>query len=367
MNMTMQKYNKENPYLTRLLENYCLNNKGSSKDTRHFNICLKGSGIEYLPGDALYVYPENEDGLVMKLLALLELKKSKETEFNRFKTEINITRASNKLFKLIETKTNSKFDAKQLAERFNGYSVAALLKVIKAEVNDLIITSDELAENSSMLQARAYSIASSLRAHPGEVHLCIARVEEEINGQKILGVCSNYLSNRVDLNKENLRIYVHHNDKFRLPTNPETPIIMVGPGTGIAPFRAFIEERNYLRNQGAKVGQDWLFFGDQRKDFDYIYSNELLSYETKYGLKISTAFSRDQEQKVYVQNKMLENSAEIFNWLENGAYFYVCGDARRMAKDVDQALKDIISQHGKDPESYIKALKDSQRYCRDVY
>ncbi|MDA1020913.1 MAG: protein CysJ [Cyanobacteria bacterium] len=365
--MAHDKYTKENPYLTKLLENYRLNNEGSSKDTRHFSICLNNSGIEYLPGDALYVCPENEDGLIMKLFGLLELSKDKESEFNRFKTSVNITRASNKLYKLIETKSNGKYEAKALAERFNGYSIPNLLKELKAEEPSLLITSDELVDNSSMLLGRAYSIASSLSAHPGEVHLCIARVEEEINGQKILGVCSNYLSKRVDLNTETVRVYVHHNDKFRLPENPETPIIMVGPGTGIAPFRAFIEERNFLRDQGKTVGQDWLFFGDQRQEFDYLYADELKSYQDKYNLKVSTAFSRDQEHKIYVQNKMQENSAEIFKLLEQGAYFYVCGDARRMAKDVDQALKDIVKEHGKDPEVYIKELKDSKRYCRDVY
>lgn len=366
MTVATEKYNKEYPFETKLLENFRLNNEGSSKDTRHFNISLKGSGIKYEPGDALYVYPENEDGLVMKLLGLLELD-SKEAEFNRFKKDINITRASNKLFKLIEEKSNGKFEAKALAERFNGYSVPNLIKELKAEDENLTITANELAENSSKLQARAYSIASSLRAHPDEVHLCIARVEEEINGQLVLGVCSNYLANHVDLNKDPIRVYLHSNDKFRLPEDPSTPIIMVGPGTGIAPFRSFIEERNCQRDSGKQVGQDWLFFGDQRKDFDYIYGEELNNYIDKYGLKVTTAFSRDQEQKVYVQHRMLEHGNEIFKLLEAGAYFYVCGDARRMAKDVDQALRDIAEQHGKDPDQYIKDLKDTMRYCRDVY
>jgi sulfite reductase alpha subunit-like flavoprotein len=142
---------------------------------------------------------------------------------------------------------------------------------------------------------------------------------------------------------------------------------MVGPGTGIAPFRAFIEERNWQRQQGMQVGTDWLFFGDQKANFDFIYGDELESYKNKYGLQISTAFSRDQAEKVYVQNRMLENSKAIFAALENGAHFYVCGDARRMAKDVDLALREIAKEHGKDPDSYMQALKDSKRYSRDVY
>lgn len=360
-------YTKENPFITTLLENRGLNKPGSSKDTRHFNISLKGSGIQYKPGDSLYVFPENEDSLVEELIALLDQSKSIDEEILRFKTQVNITRPSNKLFKLLEEKSSGKLDSKTLPERFTGYSTPALLKVLMQEVPGLKLSSDELADNSSMLQARAYSIASSLSAHPDEVHLCIARVEEEINGQKILGVCSNYLSTRVPLNTKTLRIYLHVNDRFRLPEDSSTDIIMVGPGTGIAPFRAFIEERNCQRDQGMKVGKDWLFFGDQRASFDYIYGDELESYRNKYGLKVTTAFSRDQAEKVYVQNKMLECGDEIFAALEQGAHFYVCGDARRMAKDVDLALQEIVKQHGKDPVTYLQNLKDTKRYSRDVY
>ncbi len=367
MSTATQTYTKDNPFVTELLENYKLNNEGSSKDTRHFSISLKGSDIEYKPGDSLYVYPENETGLVNELLALLKLDNDKEEEFRRFTQDVNITRASNKLYKLIETKLNAAIDVATMNERFNGYSVTALIKELKNEHSGLILGTNEVAENSSKLQARAYSIASSLRAHPQEVQLCIARVDTEINGQRILGVCSNYLSNRVPLNAKTLKIYLHINDKFRLPENPETNIIMVGPGTGIAPFRAFIEERNWQRDQGMKVGKDWLFFGDQRQAYDYIYGDELEAYKNKYGTEITTAFSRDQEQKFYVQDRMKEHANEIFKWLEDGAYFYVCGDARRMAKDVDTTLQQIIAMHGQNAETYIKDLKDSQRYCRDVY
>ncbi len=360
-------FSKENPLLTQLLENRTLNKEGSQKDTRHFNICLKDTGMVYQPGDSLYVFAENDSQVVNELLQELELDHSQEQEQERFQKEVNITRASNKIFKLVEEKLEAKLEAKAMAERFNGYSVAALIKVLKSEYPELKISSDELVNNSSKLNPRAYSIASSQSAHPDEVHLCIARVDEEINGQKILGVCSNYLSNRVRLKEKNLRVYVHSNDKFRLPEDSSKDIIMVGPGTGIAPFRAYIEERNHQRDQGQSVGKDWLFFGDQRSAYDYIYGEELDAYKEKYGLEIDLAFSRDQEHKVYVQNRMEENSDKIFEWLENGAYFYVCGDARRMAKDVDAMLHKIVEDHGKDAEAYIKDLKDSKRYCRDVY
>jgi sulfite reductase (NADPH) flavoprotein alpha-component len=360
-------YTKENPFFTILVENYRLNKEGSSKDTRHFVISLEKSNIDYQPGDALYVFPENDPNLANELLDYIVLDQEKNTELNRFQKNINITRPSNKLFKLIEEKTNKQLDSKQLAERFTGYSTLNLLKTLKSENPDLKLSSNEIAENSSMVQARAYSIASSLKKHPNEVHLCIARVDEEINGQRVLGLCSNFLSNRVNINSDKIGVYVHSNTKFRLPEDSSKDIIMVGPGTGIAPFRAFIEERNWQRDQGLALGCDWLFFGDQKADFDFIYGNELKNYQEKYSLKVTTAFSRDQAEKIYVQHRMKEHSEEIFKALENGAYFYVCGDARRMAKDVDQALREIISEHGKSPDDYIQNLKDSQRYSRDVY
>lgn len=356
-------YTKDSPFVTKLLVNQKLNKQGSAKDTRHFEISLKGSGINYLPGDSLYVQPENDPNMVDSLLAKLILDLDQDAERKRFIQEINITRPSNKFFKLIEQKTNSKYLANELAERFLGYSTLAVIGAI----SEIKFSSNEIVDNSSKLQARAYSIASSIRKHPEEVHLCIARVDQELNGQKVLGVCSNYLSERLPLNSLKLKIYLHSNDKFRLPADKSKNIIMVGPGTGIAPFRAFIEERNVDRDSGHKLGQDWLFFGDQKQEFDYLYGDELENYQKQYGLKISTAFSRDQAEKIYVQNRMLENSKEIFDWLENGAHFYVCGDARKMAKDVDQALHQIVEAQGKDPKAYIANLKDSNRYSRDVY
>jgi sulfite reductase (NADPH) flavoprotein alpha-component len=368
MSTTAQTYTKENPFLTDLLVNEKLNKEGSQKDTRHFEISLKGSDIEYIPGDSLYVFPENEEALVNQFLDSVELVKSREEEFERFTKEVNITRASTKLFKLIQSKSEkaADIDAKDLAAPYEGYNIPNIIKDAK-EKYGISFTTDEIAENSSKLMARAYSIASSLKAHPDEVHLCIARVDEEINGQKVLGVCSNFLSERVELNGKNIRVYLHVNERFRLPEKAETDIIMVGPGTGIAPFRAFIEERNYQRDNGENVGKDWLFFGDQRAAFDYLYGEEFTDYETKYGLKVTTAFSRDQEEKVYVQHRMLEHADEIFKMLEAGAHFYVCGDARRMAKDVDSALREIAQNNGKDADEYMKALKDQGRYQRDIY
>ena len=357
-------YNKENPFTTKVIGNIKLSKTGSQKDTRHISIDLKGSDIKYIVGDSLYVCPTNASELVEELLSLLTLKNSRDQEFKRFSQEVNITRPSNKLYKIIETKG---LDISTFNERFNGYSIPALLKVLMQENPNLKLDSDEVAENSSKLQARAYSIASSLNAHPEQVDLCISRVEEEINGQKILGVCSNYICNRVNVGDLSVRIYLHNNDKFRLPKDPSANIIMVGPGTGIAPFRAFIEERNHQRQQGLKVGSDWLFFGDQKRASDFLYEDELTDYEKQGVLRLSLAFSRDQEHKIYVQNRIKENSKEVYQELINGAYFFVCGDARRMAKDVDTALREVITENGGDAEAMMKELKDSGRYCRDVY
>ncbi len=357
-------YTKESPFATKVLANIKLSKQGSAKDTRHISIDLKGSDIKYIVGDSLYICPTNEAALVNDLLDLLNLKNSRDEEFKRFSAEINITRPSNKLYKVIEAKG---LDISSFAERFNGYSIAALLKLLMQENPSLKLDTTEVADNSSKLQARAYSIASSLNAHPEQVDLCISRVDEEINGQKILGVCSNYICNRVQAGDGGVRIYLHNNDKFRLPKDSKANIIMVGPGTGIAPFRAFIEERNYQRKQGLSVGTDWLFFGDQKRASDFLYEDELTGYEKQGVLRLSLAFSRDQEHKIYVQNRLKENSKEIYAQLNSGAYFFVCGDARRMAKDVDTALREIITENGGDAEATIKELKDSGRYCRDVY
>jgi len=359
-----QTYTKENPFTTKVIDNVKLSKQGSQKDTRHISIDLSASDIHYTVGDSLCIYPVNASEQVEQLLSLITLKRSRDEEFKRFSEEINITRPSNKLYKAIEAKG---IDISSFNERFNGYSIPAILAALSAEHPSLKLDSDEVAENSSKLQARAYSIASSENAHPKQVDLCISRVEEEINGQKILGVCSNYICQRAAVGDASVRIYLHHNDKFRLPKDTKANIIMVGPGTGIAPFRAFIEERNYQRQQGLEVGTDWLFFGDQRRAYDYLYEDELSNYEKQGVLKLSLAFSRDQEQKIYVQNRLKENSKAVYELLTAGGYFYVCGDARRMAKDVDTALREIITENGGDAEAMMKELKDSGRYCRDVY
>jgi len=217
------------------------------------------------------------------------------------------------------------------------------------------------------LAPRLYSISSSPKAHPDEVHLTVSAVRYEIHGRLRKGVASTFLADRVgDANY--VKVYVQPSHGFKPPVNGDTPMIMVGPGTGIAPFRAFLEERLAT---GAK-GKNWLFFGDQTRASDFLYEEQLTGWQKdRFLTRLDLAFSRDQQEKIYVQNRMLENGAELWSWLEGGAHFYVCGDASRMAKDVDAALHSIIEKHGgksaDEAKAYVAKLKSNKRYQRDVY
>jgi len=217
------------------------------------------------------------------------------------------------------------------------------------------------------LQPRLYSISSSLRAHPGQVHLTVGAVRYEAHGRVRKGVCSTFLADRCAVGAT-APVYLHKNSAFKLPADPAAPVIMVGPGTGIAPFRAFLQDR---RASGAR-GKNWLFFGDQRAAVDFLYRDELDAFRRDGCLtRLDTAFSRDQAEKIYVQHRMLEAAGELYAWLESGAYFYVCGDASRMAKDVDAALHKVVETAGgktaAQAADYIQALNAARRYARDVY
>jgi sulfite reductase (NADPH) flavoprotein alpha-component len=222
-------------------------------------------------------------------------------------------------------------------------------------------------ENFRRLMPRLYSISSSPAKYPEEIHLTVAVVRYETNGRTREGVCSTYLADRARLNQPDLPVFVA-NSHFGLPADDNIPVIMVGPGTGVAPFRSFVMDR---ATRGAK-GPNWLFFGDQRRSADFLYESEWNEWQKSGVLtRLDLAFSRDQEQKIYVQDRMRENGAELWKWISAGAYFYVCGDAKRMAKDVDAALHEIIAQHGgMTPEAaieFVKQLKKAERYQRDVY
>ena len=367
---------KDNPYASELLVNHLMT-EGSDKETRHFELSLKESGIGYEPGDSLGVLPVNCSEVVSDLLQAVGLS-GKESIALGEQSHALEDALSNRLACTVL----SKIQIKKFNELAQSEKLENLLKIENKESlidymwgRELIDLFLEFPQPGVEAQAfagllrtmppRLYSIASSLRAHPEEVHLTVAVVRYEGHGRKRKGVCSSYLAERVG---ERIPCYLHPNKNFKLPESPDTPIIMVGPGTGIAPFRAFVEER---RVTGAK-GKNWLFFGDRSASTDYLYGDEWEACRKDGTVhELDLAWSRDQAEKVYVQHKMTERGSELWKWLQDGAVFYVCGDASRMAKDVDQALRDIASKEGgmgeDEAAAWVKALQKEKRYLKDVY
>jgi sulfite reductase (NADPH) flavoprotein alpha-component len=344
-------YSRSTPFPARLLTNRKLNGPGSDKDTRHFEISLEGSGLTYEVGDALGVQPMNCPELVDGILeqlgssdAALRAALLKEREITRIPAALLEAAGAPKPYA----------DGRDVLDLLADFPAARLEPA-------------KLVGLLKKLQHRLYSISSSPKAHPGEVHLTVAAVRYESQNRKRNGVCSTFLADRVGA-EATVPVFVHVNKNFRPPADPASSMIMVGPGTGVAPFRAFLEER---RATGAS-GKNWLFFGDQHAASDFLYQEELEAMKADGLLtRLDTAFSRDQAAKVYVQHRMLENSAKLFAWLEEGACFYVCGDAKRMAKDVDTALHKVIEQAGgRSPDQaaeYVAKLQAGKRYQRDVY
>ncbi len=332
-------YTKKNPFPAKLLANNNLNARGSAKDTHHIALSLAGSDLSYEVGDALGVYVQNCPEVVDAVIAA-----------HSFDPNAEVT--------LPDGGTAPLRDA-----LLKHYEVRNLLG--KPHEADVTLTS--FIENLRKLQPRLYSIASSLKAHPEEVHLCIAAVRYSADGVPHKGVASTFLSDRLALG-DTTGIYFHAANHFRLPSDLTKPVIMVGPGTGIAPFRAFLEEREAT----AAPGKNWLFFGDQKRACDFLYHDQIIEWVQKGFLtRLDTAFSRDQEEKIYVQTRMLQAANELWQWLEEGAHFYVCGDAKRMAKDVDEALHSIIQTAGgksaDEAAAYVTQMKKEKRYARDVY
>ncbi len=369
-------YSKSNPYSSALLLNRVMT-EGSDKETRHFEFSLKESGLSYEPGDSLGVLPVNCPEVVNDLLLATGFSGSEQVQIG----EDSFSLKDALLHKFACTVV-SKIQIKKFNEIAQVSALEELLKIENKQAlidymwgRELIDLFKEYPQQGLSVEnfiallrpmpPRLYSIASSLSAHSDEVHLTVAVVRYDSFGRKRKGVCSSYLAERVG---ETIPSYFHPNKNFKLPQNQEAPVIMVGPGTGIAPFRAFIEER---QTTGAP-GKNWLFFGDRSQKTDYLYGDEWETYR-KDGIlnELDLAWSRDQSEKVYVQHKMLEKGAELWKWLQDGAVFYVCGDASRMAKDVDQALRTIAQQHGSMNEEeatiWIKALQKEKRYLKDVY
>jgi len=366
-------YSKDNPFPAHLTESRMLNKPGSAKETRHFSLSLAGSGLHYKAGDSLGVFATNRpedvaeiiqrlgatgDELVspqgLKLPAPLPFK---EVLFSK----VALAGPTKKMIETLAAKATAAEEKAKLTGLLAPDSKDLLMAFLDdREFIDLLsefpsakLTPQEFVDHQRKLMPRLYSIASSPRVFPSEIHLTVAVVRYGSNGRHRSGVCSTFLADRAQVGP---------------PADGAKDCIMVGPGTGIAPFRAFLQDRVSI---GA-TGRNWVFFGDQKHATDFLYEEEWLAYLAKGQLtRLDTAFSRDQLAKVYVQDRMRENAAELWQWLQGGGYFFVCGDARRMAKDVDLALHDIIAAQGNMTPAaavdYVKQLKKDKRYQRDVY
>ncbi|MFM5178821.1 assimilatory sulfite reductase (NADPH) flavoprotein subunit [Aeromonas veronii] len=367
------QYSKENPFAARLSVNQKITGRDSTKDIRHIEINLADSGLTYQPGDALGVWFDNDAELVGEVLALTGLSGDEATAHGTLRAALTshfeLTRLHGGFITgLADISDNAAL--KDLA----GDKAQVNALVASAQVVDVLkrfptaLTAEQLVGLLRPLTPRLYSIASAQSEVEEEVHLTVGVVRyPQEDGTVRSGAASSYLADRLIEDGE-VRVFVEHNDNFRLPQNPDTPVIMVGPGTGIAPFRAFMQEREA---QGAE-GKNWLFFGNPHFTQDFLYQVEWQRY-VKSGLlsKISLAFSRDQANKIYVQDRLREAGQELYQWLEAGAHFYVCGDANKMAKDVQEALLDVIAEHGhksrEEAEEYLSELRRAKRYQRDVY
>ncbi|GAB4273353.1 MAG: hypothetical protein Tsb0018_05280 [Opitutales bacterium] len=380
-------YNKNHPFMASLVERRALSKPGSLKNTQHVVVSFAGSGLTYTCGDSLGVWPENDPELVTLLINTLCVSGGLQVVLPKFETSVSLQEAFLKHLSLMSpAKKAFEWLLPQLKDLDEQARLKSLLSPEAAEeLKAYVSTHDwvdfftdfpsaipglniqELVEHMRRMVPRLYSIASSPTKYPEEVHLTVAVVNEEHRGRVRKGVATTYLAERAPLNTPALPVFMAKSP-FSLPEDDTVDVIMVGPGTGVAPFRGFLQERIA---RGA-TGRNWLFFGEQHKACDYLYEEELTAWESSKDLyRLDLAFSRDQDHKIYVQHKMLENAAELWVWLQGGAHFYVCGDAAYMAKDVDRALHQICEEQGRmnaeEAIQFIKDLRKSKRYQRDVY
>ncbi|MBU2892133.1 assimilatory sulfite reductase (NADPH) flavoprotein subunit [Colwellia sp. D2M02] len=373
-------YTKQNPLAAEFSVSQKITGRDSAKDVRHIEIDLGESGLTYQVGDALGVWFENDEALVNELVAELNatgdekvsLKINGETQEISLKealiNHLEITQTAPAFIEFWAALSNDKAllevaSDKNTAREFAGnHQIVEVVALAKAAVEP-----QTFVDNLRKITPRLYSIASAQAEVEEEVHLTVGVVAYEANGKERIGGASGFLANRLEEGQK-VRVFVEHNDNFRLPENNDTPVIMIGPGTGVAPFRAFMQQREAVEASG----DNWMFFGDQTFTQDFLYQVEWQNY-LKSGLltRMDVAFSRDQAQKIYVQDRLKEQASDVFSWLERGAHLYICGDANRMAKDVHQALVEIISEHGKltieQAEDYLKSLRSNKRYQKDVY
>lgn len=374
---TAVQYDRKHPFPAALLENQILSGRGSTKEVRHIELSLEGSGLHYQPGDALGAYPQNDPVLVNMLIdelgfaadTAVDLDEASETLSNALLHHREITLLTRPLVEkwaeLAQSEALNKLMENKAAvtEWIRGRDVLDLVQ--SYPLSDL--DANGFIKLLRKLPPRLYSIASSQAAVDEEVHITVATVRYSAHQRERGGVASTWLADRLT-DDATLPVYIDGNKNFKLPADDEAPIIMIGPGTGVAPFRSFMQERE---ERGAR-GPNWLFFGDQHFLTDFLYQTEWLTWR-KSGLltHLDVAFSRDQQEKIYVQHRIRQKSIEIWNWLQDGAHIFVCGDADNMAPDVNEALIDIISQQGQksreDATEYLRQLTLDKRYQRDVY
>lgn len=374
---TASAYSKNNPFYAEVLESIKLNGRGSNKHTQHIELSLEGLNLTYEPGDSIGILPQNDAALVAALITALGFDENvkvnvKDEELSlkdALQTKLEITVLSKPLLQKIATFTENQKLHDLLAQdnAWKEFAHGRDLLDVAQQFGPFTWSAQSFVDLLRKIPVRLYSIASSQRANEEEVHLTIGKVSYEQDGRERLGVCSGLIAERIQIG-DKLPIYVHANPNFKLPKDEQTPIIMIGAGTGIAPFRSFVEDRA----EAGVEGKSWLFFGDQHFVTDFLYQTEWQRWLTEGALtKLDVAFSRDSDEKVYVQHRLQENAKEVYEWIEQGAVIYVCGDEKTMAADVDKTLHAIVEQQGgktkEQAAEFINELKQQQRYQRDVY
>ncbi|EMK2611237.1 NADPH-dependent assimilatory sulfite reductase flavoprotein subunit [Citrobacter freundii] len=369
-------YTKEAPLTASLAVNQKITGRDSEKDVRHIEIDLGDSGLCYQPGDALGVWYQNDPDLVKELVELLWLKGDEPVTVEgktlslaeALQWHFELTVNTGNIVENYATLTRSETLLPLVGDKAQLQHYAATTPIVDmVRFSPAQLDAQALVDLLRPLTPRLYSIASSLAEVESEVHVTVGVVRYEIEGRARAGGASSFLADRVEEEGE-VRVFIEHNDNFRLPSNPQTPVIMIGPGTGIAPFRAFMQQR---AADGAE-GKNWLFFGNPHFTEDFLYQVEWQRY-VKEGVlsRIDLAWSRDQKEKVYVQDKLRQQGAELWRWINDGAHIYVCGDANRMAKDVEQALLEVIAEFGgmdiEAADEFLSELRIERRYQRDVY
>lgn len=371
-------WSRENPYTARIVSTTPLNRPGSEKETRHVEIELGSEGPAYAVGDSLGIYPENCDALAEEVVAALGASGDEPVEASdgteaplatALRRQCCLSEVTEEFLLLLADNATDAGEANRLRTLVEDDGPIAGFDVLDvlSRFPSARPSPDAFVAALSPIKPRLYSISSSPRRHRGQVHLTVRRVAFEHNGRRRKGVASTMLADRVATGSS-VRVFVQRSHGFSLPADPQAAVIMIGPGTGIAPFRAFLHERDAT---GAS-GKNWLFFGDQRSEFDFLYEDELSGLVDRGVLtRLDTAFSRDQGRKVYVQDRIVEQGEELYRWLNEGAYIYVCGDAKRMAADVDRAIREVVQVHGRldadTAKAYVCRLASEKRYRKDVY